>query len=148
MVGNGKNNSKGKFLFECDYLPLCQSKGCNPGVLSLFPPALTLGPQILHLPWPYTMQDQRQVPQGKNISPFSLHLIQGTLSLREPGYSSALKQVPQHRNEKESITVSFRETSLPCSIPSCYASSALQREYSHFPGKENGFTITVVVCTK
>lgn len=94
------------------------------------------------------MQDQRQVPQGKNISPFSLHLIQGTLSLREPGYSSALKQVPQHRNEKESITVSFRETSLPCSISSCYASSALQREYSHFPGKENGFTITVVVCTK
>lgn len=44
--------------------------------------------------------------------------------------------------------VSFRETSLPHSISSCYASSALQREYSHFPGKENGFAITVVVCTK
>lgn len=44
--------------------------------------------------------------------------------------------------------LSFREASLPCSISSCYASSALQREYSHFPGKENGSAITVVVCTK
>lgn len=86
--------------------------------------------------------------QGKNISPFSLHLTQGTLSLKEPGYSSALKQVPQRRNEKESIMVGFRETSLPRSISSCYASSALQREYSHFPGKEHSFSITVVVCTK
>lgn len=44
--------------------------------------------------------------------------------------------------------VSFRETSLHCSISPRYASSALQREYSHFPGKENGFANTVVVCTK
>lgn len=44
--------------------------------------------------------------------------------------------------------VSFRETSLHCSISARYASSALQREYSHSLGKENGFANTAVVCTK